>query len=651
MTPDNDTGTAAERINVLLVDDNEQWANFLRDDLERTDPSLAVSVALSANEAMVTLAEESIDVVVADYRMPEIDGLQLLERIREDRSHFPFILVTAAGSEEVAATAIEAGVTDYLVKNPNTDQTKLLARRIRSAFDSFALRDRLRESEERYRTVAEQSHDAIAIIQDEQLVYHNERLAEVIGRDAESLEHIDFIDELIHEDDRNNVRERFQDQSEERLFEARLRTTRGDIRNGEFTWATIDHGNAAAILLSIRDITRRKRREERIDRERRLNRGIFDMLVESMTRTEVESFVATELVDHGYDLVWIGTPTEAGIASRVEFGKSGYLERLLSDGIVSSPGEPVVVATRTGEPTFIDDIADLLGSNWLESAEQANFRSAGALPIIYDDVRYGVLAVYHDAPAQFDEIERELLREAARTLAFSIHHVETQRSLGADSRLAVNLSVSADSDPISTVLADPEFDTSTVEATVSGTHAGIEGRTVRYVTIIGAPIEDVADRLLDVSGVVDVLIIDQSDSCRLQLTTEQKPVESVIINRGGRFEQTTISPDGATVRFTIGDRTVLSEIVSDMRDRDGTVAVESIGDADPPDPDTARQLDLESLTDKQIAALEAAHQHGYFEQPRGASATEIAEALQVSHSTYLQHLRAAQRKISTALFS
>lgn len=120
-------------VSVLLVDDNEQWARFVASDLEAEYPSITVHLALSPNEAMLQLGEFDIDCVVADYQMPEVDGLELLERLRRERPELPYILATSEGSEDIASAAIDAGVSDYVVKDPRVDQLSVFASKIHRA--------------------------------------------------------------------------------------------------------------------------------------------------------------------------------------------------------------------------------------------------------------------------------------------------------------------------------------------------------------------------------------------------------------------------------------------------------------------------------------------------------------------------------------
>ena len=88
-----------------------------------------------------------------------------------------------------------------------------------------------------------------------------------------------------------------------------------------------------------------------------------------------------------------------------------------------------------------------------------------------------------------------------------------------------------------------------------------------------------------------------------------------------------------------------------MNERYGPVAVRSVRErARGHAHDRYAGVDLDALTEKQSGALEAAYHHGYFDRPRGHAAVDIAESLGVTHTTYLQHLRVAQRKVFEQLF-
>lgn len=97
--------------------------------LKRVDPSLQVESVSSPREAFRVL-KESFDCIVSDYRMPEMDGIELAKKVRETSS-IPFIIYTGHGSEEVAKEAFAAGIDDYLQKELDPGHYRVLARRIR----------------------------------------------------------------------------------------------------------------------------------------------------------------------------------------------------------------------------------------------------------------------------------------------------------------------------------------------------------------------------------------------------------------------------------------------------------------------------------------------------------------------------------------
>ncbi|MFB6173794.1 MAG: PAS domain S-box protein [Halobacteriales archaeon] len=128
--------------------------------LEREDDRIEVSTATSASQGLDRFANGDFDCIVSDYDMPGRTGIEFLEAVREEHSDLPFILFTGKGSEEVASDAISAGATDYLQKEPGTDQYELLANRIRNAVDQYRAQQRATDLD-RIRTLRSDINQAL----------------------------------------------------------------------------------------------------------------------------------------------------------------------------------------------------------------------------------------------------------------------------------------------------------------------------------------------------------------------------------------------------------------------------------------------------------------------------------------------------------
>lgn len=100
---------------ILLVEDSPTQAAQIRMLLEAAEHE--VVHAANGRLALESLRGQAIDLVVTDLEMPEINGLQLVEQMRDDFSHIPTILVTGHGSEELAAEALQLGAAGYVPKN------------------------------------------------------------------------------------------------------------------------------------------------------------------------------------------------------------------------------------------------------------------------------------------------------------------------------------------------------------------------------------------------------------------------------------------------------------------------------------------------------------------------------------------------------
>jgi hypothetical protein len=95
----------------------------------------------------------------------------------------------------------------------------------------------------------------------------------------------------------------------------------------------------------------------------------------------------------------------------------------------------------------------------------------------------------------------------------------------------------------------------------------------------------------------------------------------------------------------------LQSVMGELRDRFPSADVQQL--LQPPlsgSPDDRRFVNRGKLTDRQLEVLRTAYREGYFERPRGANATELAEELGISQSTFTEHLVAAQQKLFADVF-
>jgi PAS domain S-box-containing protein len=146
---------------VLHVDDDSAFLELATAVLEREAADIRVQTATSGEEGLAWLREHAVDCIVSDYEMPGMDGLELLEAVREDLPRLPFVLFTGKGSEGIASAAISAGVTDYLQKGTSNDQFTLLANRVRNLVERDRAQRDLERRAEQYELVAELGRTAL----------------------------------------------------------------------------------------------------------------------------------------------------------------------------------------------------------------------------------------------------------------------------------------------------------------------------------------------------------------------------------------------------------------------------------------------------------------------------------------------------------
>ena len=120
---------------ILCVDDEPGALQLFRAALERLDHR--VVAVTNAEAALNVIGRGGVDLMISDYHMPGMTGIELVERLRDDGLMLPVIMVTGHGSIDHAVTAMKAGIVDYLTKPLRTHQ---LQRAVEHALEHDRLR-------------------------------------------------------------------------------------------------------------------------------------------------------------------------------------------------------------------------------------------------------------------------------------------------------------------------------------------------------------------------------------------------------------------------------------------------------------------------------------------------------------------------------
>ena len=132
-------------IDILIVDDEKDFVEMLS--LRLADEGHRVRAAFSGEEGLAALEEAESDVVILDIRMPGMDGITALKRIKAVHPIVEVLLLTGHGAVDTAVEGLKAGAFDYLLKPTRFDELleKLSAARTRK----LGQEERIRKAEER----------------------------------------------------------------------------------------------------------------------------------------------------------------------------------------------------------------------------------------------------------------------------------------------------------------------------------------------------------------------------------------------------------------------------------------------------------------------------------------------------------------------
>jgi PAS domain S-box-containing protein len=257
---------------ILLVEDNEHDRIAFIRSIKKSGDDWEITACSRAEDALKFFENgvSPFDIIVSDFGLPGIDGLQMCKNLLAQNINTPMLLLTGSGSEKTASDAIKAGLYDYLIKDLGRGYLKLLPIALKEVLRMNEDREArlraekaLRESEHKYATLVENARDGVVIVQDNAFKFANKAMCKISGFSMEELINRDVFncisEELITKMIDQHTTYMNGDKLE--LFESQIHCKSGNIKTINISASCITYEGKPALMWIVRDISVRKKLE------------------------------------------------------------------------------------------------------------------------------------------------------------------------------------------------------------------------------------------------------------------------------------------------------------------------------------------------------------------------------------------------------
>ena len=522
----------------------------------------------------------------------------------------------------------------------------------------------LKHANERLQILFDETPDAITILSaDADIIEVNEQCVENLGYTREELTSMNLTDIDV------GLEPEMLPGFRTAMDEQPLRTEREHERKDgsafpvEVSVSKIDLPGEPQYIGLSREITERKEWEQRLERQREqlaavnhLNAMFYevtDAVIKQSTRKETEQTVCEALVNaDSYVSAWVGDVDSGSQTVNVHTGAGGEQPIDTTSIPISSDTdrtELIGEAVRSRRIRVTNEIGT--GSPHEPRDDRVETRDRGskaAVPLVHDGMVYGVLCVSTDRRPAFDEHEQAVLSQLGEIVSQAIAAAERKQALLSDEFVEIEFRVPEILEEIGVETSgDGNIALKEIVATSDGGYLVYGSLT--------PDARETLDAMLDQHPHWEsaTILSEVDDQIRFQVRVTELPLQSEIASIGGSIETVRYENGGLHLQLQLPTSVDVSSITDIVYETYPTARFLTKRQrprsrhAEAP----VQQSLFEELTERQLAALKAAYHRGYFEWPRNASGTELAESLGIAPATYSQHLRKAERKVFEAVFS
>ncbi|WP_266074923.1 bacterio-opsin activator domain-containing protein [Haladaptatus caseinilyticus] len=530
----------------------------------------------------------------------------------------------------------------------------------------------LRRERDRTRQIFETSPIGIVIFDAEATpIEVNDRASEILGMSKSEIANRSYESWNLLGSDGNPVSD------DERPVAAAVRTgkptydmTYGiDRPTGDRVWLSVNtapifdaDGDVVEVITSIADITEQRNRERELRRQRdelgtfnRINeivREVTHALVSAATREEIEQTVCERLAaSELYQFAWVGEydVVEEGLVSRTSAGDDEGYHEIITRRIGSDQERPAETALRTGDSFVTRDISK-------EPSLPAELRSEGvnrgihsgiAVPLSYGQTTYGVLVVYASRTDAFSEREADGFEALGELVGFAINATESKKLLTTGSIVELEFDV-ADEDALLVPLSRRADCTFVLEGTVPTS----DGQLLYYLRTEGSSPERVAEVANTFSKVEDARVISSHDDTGLLVLSISESLVQLFVEIGAKVRTARAQKGEEHLVVEVAQDTDIRTLIDSVQSSHPDVELVAKREVEPTEEGQSafRESFSADLTSRQRAAFRAAYLAGYYDWPRGSTAEDVADTMEIAPATLHQHLRKAEGKLASAFF-
>jgi len=268
-----------DSLTLSIIEDEEAHFDLMKLAILKQLPYASVNHFEDAEACLQELEDTSPDIIITDYLLPGMNGIQFLEALNQKNRNVPVIMITGQGNENVAVRALKLGAWDYLVKS--ADFFSLLPRVIEKVFRERKLTESLRESASRFKDLAERTSEWIWEVDSEgKYIYSNANVEYILGYHPDEVVgnyFYDFLPGEKREAVRHSIFKTFEQKKPITASEYRLIHKNGHpvfVESSSVPFFDTS-GNLSGYRGIHRDISARKRAEEALRESEEKFRNIF----------------------------------------------------------------------------------------------------------------------------------------------------------------------------------------------------------------------------------------------------------------------------------------------------------------------------------------------------------------------------------------